>query len=251
MDIAAMTPIGKKAPASTKDGASGHALAVTLIKRAEAKGEREAKEGESMKATLLRLTKMTRECHLAFRAELVQRRQLIADVAKGMGIGVTEYIKGDPVSNSVYTAVSEWTRLSEACEAGFTPNLELAWGTIKMNATDVLAAKAAPVAPVKPGEPVTVQTSNPIAKKKRGREAKPNLDKAIALLDTFPLQDLEQVAAWLQKRLEKVSPAKAGVIKPAPVVAPTTTPRKGGRNAVENAIAASMPNSLANAGKTA
>jgi hypothetical protein len=197
---------GKGTTASAK-GAAGHAMGVVFVKEAQKAAEQEVKQRESMKDKLKRLTALDRESHLEFRKVLAERVQQITDVAKGMGISLTEYLRGDGISASVYASLSMWAKMSRACETGWKPDMALPWAEISVAATDALAAKAST------GENGETQTANPT--KRKGRPQKTLMEKVKALLEDQPLQEIEKVHAMIgtmiaAKKAKKGAPKNKG-----------------------------------------
>jgi hypothetical protein len=169
MEIAEMKPISGKASAGNV-GANGAALAVVLIKNAEAQASKEVKRAESQKDTLARLLSFTRDDHLEFRAHLETRRSEIKRMADGAGVSLRSFIEADPYSASIQSTVSLWLKMSETVELGWKPNLSSCWADISMSATEARNSKSVP-------NTNGVTAHNPI-QRKAGRKPKAALDKA-------------------------------------------------------------------------
>lgn len=195
MEIAKMKPASTRATAKpASKGNSGAALGLLIVKTAEAEATAEEKKTESRKDTLRRLEKFTREDHLAFRAELDKCEREYKTLAEAAGFSLTAWRAMVPRCNSVIVTVSLWRKMSMAVETGLDVDYEQPWAYISQKATDAIASKA------HTGTTDAPQTAAPT--KRKGRPSKSNYDKAVALLDGMPLQDLEKIAAWLQKELQ-------------------------------------------------
>lgn len=204
MDIVEMTPVSKKVSAPTAGGAKGSALAVIILKAADKVAEQEVKAAESRKDTLKRICAFTREDHLAFRKALDDRLQIYKDTAASLGLTFEALKASDPKASSISATVSMWRKMSEAVEAGYRPEFEQPWAYISACATTALMAKAADHV----GNPENPARSAPTIKK-RGRPSKSNVEKALALLDGMPVQDLETIGLWIASKIGKSLPYKA------------------------------------------
>ncbi|MFN7882856.1 MAG: hypothetical protein ACK5PF_07565 [bacterium] len=212
MDIATMKPTTKKVPAKTASkGNTGSALASLLLKAADKQAEAEVKQADSRKDTLASFLKFTRDDHLAFREELNARLDLYKSSAATLNLTFEAFKQSDPKANSVSVTVSLWLKMSQACETGWRPEMDQSWGYISIKATEALHAKA--LAHV--GTADNPQRAAPTVKAKKGRPAKSNVDKALAVLDGMPLQDLETIAKWIVSKLGKGIEYQA--IKKAPI----------------------------------
>ncbi len=245
MDIAEQKVISNTKTAKPKAiGASGHALAVLLIREAEKAGEREIKEAESRKATLQRIDKFTRDDHLEFRKTLDDRTKLLQEMADVSGFTLNAYCGMDAKANSVRVTISLWRKMSEAVEAGFKPDYKQSWAFISASATEVRQSKGAPSPDVdKP------QAAGP-TKRKAGRIAISNVDKAKKMLGEFPLQDLQTIHTWLGEEIKakmtrivaKVPKETTGGVPPVsgqskPAGTPTDKPSEAANQPQEKAAA--------------
>lgn len=206
-NLAEVAPVGKTKKAGTKEGAAGYALATVLIKAAIDKAEREEKERESMKDTLKRLEKFSREDHLQFRANLEYERNTIRETAESLGFSLTAYKAMDSKSASVDVTVSLWLKMSKAIETHYKPDYSQSWGYISQSATEFNEARAVEKLQAAQAEAKAAGIAPPVEHvaptKRKGRTAQPAHEKAIKMLSDFPNQELELVYNWLRSRLNK------------------------------------------------
>jgi hypothetical protein len=130
-----------KAPA--KAGANGAAWAEMLIRWATERGEAQEKEAGARKMRLAELKALTREDRVAVLARFGERQQEMNAMAVSLGVSLRDYLAGNTVERSVYTETSLWKKLCKACDTGWTPNLDLPWNILVMEATDRMNAVAA------------------------------------------------------------------------------------------------------------
>lgn len=214
MDIATMKPVSKKAAAPTASkGNTGAALAVVLLNNADKQAEAEVKQAESRKETLGRLLKFTPDDHQAFRKQLRQRLDTYKASAATLNLTFEAFKQSDPKANSVSVTVSLWLKMSEACDAGYKPDMGQPWAYISMQATAAVQAKAASHV----GTEAEPSRAAPV-KRTKGRPAKSNVEKALAVLDGMPAQDLETIGKWIASKLGK--PIAYEAIKKAAPVGP-------------------------------
>jgi hypothetical protein len=114
------------------------------------------------------------------------------------------YKQSDPKVNSIAVTVSMWRKMSEALEAGYKPDFAQPWAYISVQATAALMAKASNHV----GTEEAPQRAAPVIKKK-GRPAKSNVEKALAVLEGMPAQDLETIGKWIASKLGKPIPYEA------------------------------------------
>lgn len=136
-DMETRKPVKGKGKADAS-GHNGHALAVTLIQEAEAKARAVAAEYRTLKERLTEINLLSHEDHVEFRKMMVERQNQVTNAAKLAGMNIMAYRSKNPESNTIYNACSEWKRLSEACDAGWKPDLSQSWAEIKGFATQHL-----------------------------------------------------------------------------------------------------------------
>lgn len=204
MEIAEMKPVSKKASANKPEkGNAGAALGVVLLKQADTIAAAEVKQAESRKDTVIRLVKFTRDDHLEFRRTLAERLDSYKMQAEMLNLTLSAYQQSDPSVNSVIVTISLWRKMSEAIETGYKPDMSQSWAYISQKATEALAAKLAPHA----GTEETPKTASPT--RRRGRPGKTNVEKALAVLDGMPMQDLETIGKWIASKIGKPIPYEA------------------------------------------
>lgn len=219
--------------------AIGHAFAAVLIRDIEDRAEAEVKIQLSLKDRLRQLVAFpSHEDHVGFRADCSQRQDQISNAAKSISISVAEYRTRNPAANTIYTQLSEWKNLSEAAEASWVPNYDLSWNVLKAQATDwknstgktppelLQQRKAVLLDEKMPDEKkieLVASLDSKIAETKpaqaapsarTGRKPKANVDKAMEMLEQFPISDLEivyqRLGVLIQNRASKLSTTKPG-----------------------------------------
>lgn len=147
-DIREQSPVSNKASAGVKHAGDGMRLAIEFLKDAEAQAKEEAKKGESMKARLVKLTKLTKEEHNAFCAHMNEKREELKQQAKDAGYDTMQkYIesgtKNGAVAASMQATISLWIKMSIACAFGWKPDTKKPWATLSKEATNYKVQKPA------------------------------------------------------------------------------------------------------------
>lgn len=140
-DIREQTPVSGKAPAGVKNAGEGMRLAIAFIKDAEELAKEEAKKGESMKAKLAKLTKLTPQEHNAFCAHMNEKREGLKQQAKDAGFDTLQKFfesgsKDGSVAASLQATISLWVKMSVACALNWKPDLKKPWAVLSKEATN-------------------------------------------------------------------------------------------------------------------
>jgi hypothetical protein len=184
-----------------------------LIQQAEAKAKAVTAEWKSLKDRLAEIKLLAHEDHIEFRRVMVERQAQISNAAKLTNVNIMVYRSQNPEANTVYNACSEWLRLSEACDAGWNPDLTIGWNELKGLATQHL---------------------DKVAREKAIAEKAPTLQAAREVLVKAKMPDAEK-AAKLADVDAKINEAIKDVYKPrarstagnavnAPAPAPSSAP---------------------------
>lgn len=146
-DIRNQTPISSKASAGGK-GHNGAALATVFINETETAAREMVRQAESMKSRLKKLTALTAEDHVEFRATMAAKLEDLKGQAEAAKLSLNDYCKQDnkagQIAAVVRTSVSLWMKLSTACQAGFTPDYGMAWANISKAATEYKSSTGSP-----------------------------------------------------------------------------------------------------------
>lgn len=139
-DIREQSPVSTKASAGVKNAGEGMRLALAFIKDAEVQASEEAKKGETMKAKLSKLMKLTTEEHNAFCAHMNEKREEIKQKAKDAGYDTLQKYfesgtKDGSVAASMQATVSLWVKMSLACALGWKPDTKKPWAVLSKEAT--------------------------------------------------------------------------------------------------------------------
>jgi hypothetical protein len=139
-DIREQTPVSTKGAAGVKGAGDGMRLALDFIKQAEESAREVVKTGESMKARLTKLTKLSNVEHEAFCKALSERRDAIKKAATEAGHkDLTTYFnaggKDGQIAASVQVTVSLWIKMSIACMLGWKPDTSKPWAVLSKEAT--------------------------------------------------------------------------------------------------------------------
>lgn len=194
-DIAEMKIIqsGKARAPTNGDKAKGAALAVLCIKYGVKRMEQEEKELGKLGMIVASIQVLARDGHAEFRAELTKEMNLLKELR--LSTGVTKEQTAGYSFNSFETLCSNWKTISAAVEMGYSVKNEdgtqKAWGLCVAESVQMKHAHASNIA--ENGTPT---------KRKVGRKATPEIDKAIAAmhkLDT--VEDLMALYRALEARL--------------------------------------------------
>lgn len=249
-------PSARKATAMVS-GADGAALAVTMISEIESIAKAIDMERKSRKDHLAAIMKLDKPGLVAFHAAMMARADAVRTAMEEMKLtdpsikGLREYFEVEMGSQTVYVQCSMWKTIGLAIDAGWQPDLTQPWDMIKSKAAERVASIGKPSAdPSKPeparssqtrrrgavSKPVEQKAANAAVGMLKDADNKPlpknnrNLGLLIAgILDAdggATLEELNEVAAVVQKRLEAALAAKEAMekAKAAPAkAAPTPT----------------------------
>ena len=263
-------PVSGAASANVK-GTHGSGFASALIKFLDEKSQAAVKLQVSLKDKLKEFYDFSDDDYTAYFETTKKWRETIAKEADTAKLTLTQFRRSAPGIDYVYVSLSVFDMFARACSTGWRPDTDrLTWAALQEEARDRLNAKAKAEQQKQVQEELAkwaaddkadpeVKRANIVILNKRMEElattskpttastAKPktNFDKATEMLDKFPQQDLEMVAAWLQKKLEamaKARPTIATANKGAEAdptnKAPATTGTPKARPARETAAAA-------------
>lgn len=197
-------------------GHNGAALASVLIQQAEAKAKAVTAEWKSLKERLAEIKLLSHEDHIEFRKAMVERQAQITNAAKLVNVNIMTYRSQNPEANTVYNACSEWMRLSEACDAGWNPDMTLGWNELKGLATQHLDKVArekaiAEKAPTLQAAREAVLKSKIDATEKEAQIAKIDSQIAEAIKDVYKPRGRTTAGNALTSTAAPVAPSSAPV----------------------------------------
>lgn len=173
-NVAERPVIGGKKSAKAKAGAQGHAWAMSIIKHAEAEGERMVAEVKSRKQRLGELMELGTEENLQARNDLTLALEKVKSEADAAKLSLNAYCDANPKAASVRVECAMWLKLADAVNKGFrgtVVDLTKPWADITKAATAHLDNMSNST-----GSDGKTTNAGP-RQRKAGRKATPLLDK--------------------------------------------------------------------------
>jgi hypothetical protein len=190
MDVAEMKPIqsGKAKAGVNADVAKGAALAVVCMKYATERMKAEEKEHGKLKAIVNSIGNLSHDAHVEFRAELTKELSLLRELRK-VGNVDKAHTAGYSFA-SFEVLVSQWKTISTAVELGYKVDGK-PWSLVIAEAGELKRAHASNA-----GEGAQLPV-----KRKTGRKATPNMEKAENAAMKLNDAEFKKFAAWVNKEL--------------------------------------------------
>lgn len=240
-NVVERTPVSGQASADVK-GTHGSGFAASLVKFLEEKSQAAVKLQVSLKDKLKGFYDFSSDDYTAFFATTKSWRDDIAKEAEKAKLTLTQFRRSAPGIDYVYVSLSVFDMFARACSTGWRPDVDrLSWAALQEEARNRLNATATAEKQKAVQEELAkwqaddkvdpeVKKANIVILNKRMEElatvkpdgsktpgagkTKTNFERATEMLDKFPQQDLEMVAAWLQKKLEALAKARPTISTP-------------------------------------
>jgi len=205
VDLASKSVIqsGKAKAPTNGDKAKGAALAVLCIKYGVKRMEQEEKEAGKLAMIVKSIQELARDGHAEFRAELTKELNLIKELRQTTG--VTKEQTAGYSFNSFETLCSNWKTISAAIEMGYSimseDGAQKPWALVLGESVQMKYAHAE-------------NNSNPAVPQKRkvGRKATPEIDKAIAAMNKLDtLEDMMTLYKALEARMKETGVLEAEI----------------------------------------
>lgn len=190
MDVSKMTPIssGKKTAGTNAGIAKGAALAIVCVAYATKVMQEEEKRGQKLRMIIKSIADLTHDAHVEFRAELSKELQLVKELQTATKT-TSGQMRGYSLS-SFTVLVSNWKTISTACELGYKPE-DKSWPVVVAESVQMKQAHASNG---KEGAQLPI-------KRKAGRKATPELEKAQTAASKLSDEDFMVFLAWAQEEV--------------------------------------------------